>query len=132
MKSFILKSIVLILALSMQTSCVDDDGNNCYYEIISLATEVTGPDTVAVNEPIVINVKFLPFDGCTTFLRFFQERIDNVFYLEVVSKGEQCGCDKEIEEGTTTFTFTPTTAGLYTFRFTSGVDQVLIKNVTVQ
>lgn len=132
MKSIILKSIVLIFAVSIQTSCVDDDGSDCYYEIVSLATAVTGPATVAVNEPIVFNVKFLPFDGCTTFLRINQERLNNVFYLDVISKGEQCGCDKEIEEGSATYTFTPTSTGLYTFRFTSGVDDVIIKNVTVE
>jgi hypothetical protein len=132
MKSFILKSIVLIFAVSIQTSCVDDDGNDCYYEIVSLATEVTGPTTSAVNVPIVFNVKFLPFDGCTTFLRFNQERVNNVFYLDVISKGEQCGCDQEIVEGTATYSFTPSTPGVYTFRFTSDVDAAIIKNVTVE
>lgn len=132
MKSFILKSIVLIFAVFIQTSCVEDDGNECYYEIVSLATLVTGPTTGVVNEPIVFNVKYLPFDGCTTFLRFNEERINNVFYLDVISKGEECGCDKEIEEGTATFSFTPTTPGAYTFRFTSDVDSAIIKNVIVE
>ena len=132
MKSFILKSIVLIFAVFIQTSCVDDDGNNCYYEIVSLATEVTGPETIAVNQPIVFNVKFLPFDGCTRFLKFNQERINNVFYLDVISKGEQCGCDQEIVEGNAIYTFTPTSPGLYTFRFTNDVDSAIIKNVTVE
>ena len=132
MKSLLLKSIVLIIAISIQTSCVDDDGDNCYYEIVSLATEVTGPETVAVNEPIVFNVKFLPFDGCTTFLKFNLERINNVFYLDVISKGEQCGCDLEIVEGSAIYTFTPTSPGIYTFRFTNDVDSAIIKNVTVE
>lgn len=132
MKSFILKSIVLLFTISIQVSCVDGDENECYFEIQSFATAVTGPTTVNVNEPITFEVVYSPLYGCTSFLKFDQEIQDNVYYLRVMSKGDACSCPDDPLPASVTYSVTITTPGEYTFRFKSDVDSAIIKNVTVQ
>jgi len=132
MKSFILKSIVIILAVSIQTSCVSEDDNQCYFEFMSFVTEVTGPETSSVNQEITFEVTYLPSFGCGSFLEFNEGVQENVRYLTIFDKTTACSCTTEPVSTTINYKFTPTTPGEYTFRFKSDEDSSIIKNVTVQ
>lgn len=132
MKSFILKSIVLIFALTIQTSCVSDDDNQCYFEFMSYVTAVTGPETSTVNEEITFVVTYMPTFGCGSFLEFNEGIQGNVRYLTIFDKTTECSCSTEPVSTTINYKFTPTTPGEYTFRFKSDEDSSIIKNVIVE
>lgn len=132
MKSLILKFIVFLFAISIQISCVDDVTNECYFESQSYAIGVSGPETATVNQEISFEVTYLPIAGCTSFLKYNETTADNIHYINITSKSEECFCETDPVAATAIYTATLTAPGEYTFRFKSSSNESIIKNVTVE
>jgi hypothetical protein len=132
MKSFILKSIVVLFFVSMQTSCISEDDNQCYLEFVSYATAVTGPETAAVNEEITFEVTYRPFYGCATFVKFEEGNQENIYFINIIDQTTECNCVTEPTLRVVNYTFTPTTPGEFIFRFKRVDNTTIIKNVIVE
>jgi len=128
--------ILLISTLFLLlVSCNDDDdstGNDsCISYERALITEVDAPTTGTVNQPVNFEVTFQINDGCGAFDEFIETADGNLKIIEVNAKYEGCFCTQAIEMITKSYSFTPTSAGVYTIKFKSSETEFLIVDVEI-
>ena len=123
------KIAFLIVTFFVITSCSlkDDD---CYYEIYSPVTAVSGPETTSVNTNVQIQVTHAPQRACSEFLEFEKTTNGNTTTSRVVNAGNDCVCDLTVSTQVSIYNFIATTPGTYTLEF-FGVSTNLITHTIV-
>jgi hypothetical protein len=127
-----LKFLSLLLFIGVLSGCSLDDGDrSCFYQAAMATTAVTGPETAVVNTVVTYNVTFYVANGCGTFNSLQQSA---GFPKSVVALVDYsgCNCPEVASYVTKPFTFTPTAAGTYEFRFlTDDEATTIVKTLTV-
>ncbi|MDV3538346.1 hypothetical protein CMT75_15535 [Elizabethkingia anophelis] len=104
------------------TNCLGDNrGDNVIYGYLA-TSKVEIKDQKPVGELNKLTVTYKTTNTCQAFVQFQVLRnVDNVVEIAVVgSQRSGDGCTDKAEEKASEFTFTPTKAGTYTFKFWSG------------
>lgn len=115
------------------SSCMDDVGSECYYEIESPIISVIGPETVNVGEEIVFQITFLPQYGCNQFKSFHVNTNENIYNISITTSSSVCNCSEEPFSQNVNYTYTPQSAGTYTFKFSGSNNETSItKDVIVE
>jgi len=94
-------------------------------------TQVTGPNTVLVNQETDFTVEFHTTNGCGKFENLESTSNGNVITLSVVAKYSGCICTDVILQGETTYKFKPTQGGIYYLKFVQPDNTHFIDTVTV-
>ena len=126
------KLAVVILFITTLIGCSINNGEDyCFYQELSPAVAVNGPETATVNQPVVFDVTFQVSNGCGEFNRFNET---NEFPKEIIALAdyEGCVCTQEAKFIIEKYTFTAVAAGNYELRFlTSNQAEPIIKVITV-
>jgi len=126
------KLLSLLLFVSILSGCsLDDSDPSCFYQAAMATTAVTGPDTVVVNTAVTYNVTFYVANGCGVFNSL---QSSNGFPKSIVAIVDYsgCKCEEVASYVTKPYTFTPTAAGTYEFRFlTDSETTTIVKTLTV-
>lgn len=100
-------------------------------EVQAPVYEANAPATASVGKQVTIEVGYHLTDGCKTFHRLQAEKSGNNYTVIVYAKGKGKVCHQAITQAKTTYTFTPTVAGTYTFHFWQGHQNTITKTITV-
>ena len=128
-----LKFLSFFLFVGILAGCsIDDSDPSCFYQAAMTTTAVTGPATVVVNTVVTYDVTFYVANGCGTFNSL---QSSNGFPKSIVALVDYsgCNCPEVASYVTKPYTFTPTAAGTYEFRFlTDNPDTPIVKTLTVK
>jgi hypothetical protein len=132
MKTFKLRFIALLIALSAVTACSIDDGDRqCFNQAAMTTLSVTGPTETTINTPITLQVTFRVANSCGNFNRFME---GTAFPKNVVALVDYAGCDCEPTpqaSQTKPYVFKATTAGTYELKFLQENNLFISKTITV-
>jgi hypothetical protein len=129
------RGLFALMAFALLAGCdpgSNDDGKNCYQVMYIGVTNVTGPETVALGQPIVLAVNYLVENQCGNFKDFYVEAngaYDRTLTLQAEYNG--CNCPIGQVSKSINYSFTPAVAGTYTFRFKVDATTQITKVVTV-
>ncbi|WP_411897705.1 hypothetical protein [Elizabethkingia occulta] len=104
------------------TSCLGDNrGDNIMYGYLA-TTKIEQKEVKPVGEVSKLSITYTTTNTCQAFVQFqVSKNVDNVVELGVVgSQKTGDGCMDKVEDKIVEYTFTPTKAGTYTFRFWAG------------
>ncbi len=131
-----LKGLFGLMAFTLLTGCdpgSNDDGKECYKSLYIGVNNVTGPETVPINQPIVFSVSYFVDSACGDFKDFYVETngaYERTMTLQVEYDG--CNCTPAQTTKSINYSFTPAVSGTYTFKFKVDATNVITKVVTVQ
>ncbi|AWA30083.1 hypothetical protein HYN48_08330 [Flavobacterium magnum] len=124
--------IVALLCVSL-TSCLSDSDpavNECYNTQNVGVTNVTGPTTAGINQPVTFDVTFNVADSCGSFLGFYEEATaTNEKTITVVTKYLGCDCIDGVIAKTTPYTFKGLASGTYVLKFK--ITETTYKTMTI-
>lgn len=121
MKYLKFKAVILLLALTTLTGCLNDDENYCSQTIYPFITTVTGPDTALTGEEITLEVTFPILVPCGTFVGFNENHVyPKTIYAAV--KYEGCNCSGNQTTQTEDYTFSADEPGEYVLKFANGAN----------
>lgn len=103
----------------------------CLSYIQAPVTNVTGPVTGAVNQPITLSVYFGCFNGCGQFNNFEKTSSGNTTTINVIAKYEGCICTQVAPILQTSYNFQASQAGTYELKFLEN-DTYLTHTIVVQ
>ncbi|ATL44540.1 hypothetical protein OZ664_12505 [Elizabethkingia sp. HX WHF] len=104
------------------TSCLGDNrGDNVMYGYLA-TTKIEQKEIKPVGESSKLSITYTTTNTCQAFVQFqLVKNTDNVIELGVVgSQKSGDGCTDKVEDKIVEYPFTPTKAGIYTFRFWAG------------
>lgn len=127
-----LKFLFFLLFAGLLSACsIDASDSSCFNQAAMTTTAVTGPQTVVVNTAATYNVTFYVANSCGTFNSL---RSTDGFPKSIVAIVDYngCECNEVASYVTQPYTFTPTTAGTYEFRFlTDNENAPIVRTLTV-
>ncbi len=125
------KIAFLIVTFFVITSCSlkDDD---CYYEIYSPVTAVSGPETSTVNTNTQIQVTHVPQRACSEFLEFESTTNGNTTTSRVVNSGKDCVCELTVSPQISVYNFKATTPGTYNLEFNGISTNIITHTIVVE
>jgi len=124
--------LALMLVIGIASGCTKDkdSDNEVYGQAPVIAVEVPSP--AQVNKPINFNITVAYPNGCVSFRRFIetmQIKVRSVAVETTIPKDKSCA--EVVVNRTSTYTYTPTEKGSYTFKF-KNYDSWIEKVVTVE
>lgn len=133
MKNMKLRSLALVAFLSIgMVSCSDDDTTSGGPELkTAYVTEVTGPETGAVNAELSYTVTYTVDNNCGNFYSMQESTSGTTKTLEVKARYDGSNCNATPVNKSTTYKFKPTAAGAYSLKFKKSATEFVTKNVTV-
>ena len=120
--------------LALMFSCQEmnlENTDNCFSTEFVKPQNISGPDSVAVNEEIKFDLSIGVKNGCGSFGQFLTITDSTSVNIETVAAYRGCVCTQAAMEIDTAYTFTPTSAGVYQFNFKTGDAVFETKEVTV-
>jgi hypothetical protein len=108
--------LLAALALSA-TGCLGVGPNTCNATLSTPITHVTGPKTIAVNQPATYSLTYSPASGCGTLANLSEQTAGNTHAISVNVSYTTCSCATSAVPAQTTYTFQPTQAGTYYLKF---------------
>jgi len=110
--------------------CSNDNEVKCFESVYIGVTDVTGPTTATVNQTITLNVNFEVQSSCGKFEAFSEENTaTNEKTIALLARYEGCNCTLNTFSRIQPYTFTPTAAGTYVFKFK--ITNTTFKTITV-
>jgi hypothetical protein len=119
----------LFLLTAFRCSKEEDMGPIEYPAYIS---SVYAPATGSVGEPITLDITFTVVNSCGQFGRLATEAHGDTHLIMVYPKYEGQVCAQALKDLITSYTFTPTRKGIYTFQFWQAPEQYLVKAIEIQ
>ncbi|QKG55401.1 hypothetical protein GKZ68_01350 [Hymenobacter sp. BRD128] len=108
----------LLAALGLSaTSCLSVGPDVCNNTLLTPITAVSGPKTIAINQPAVYSLSYLPAGGCGTLANLSEQSSGNTRAIGVNINYASCSCTTTAVPAQTTYTFQPTQAGTYYLKF---------------
>lgn len=138
MKSFRLKSVLVVLFLSIGfVSCSNDDDNDktpAPTEKAALVTEIKGPETGKVNEELSYDVTYIIDNACGQFDKISEVTIGTEKGLQVVAKYPATGaCTMQVPDPQkTVYKFKSATKGTFEIKFKKSEREFLTKKVVIE
>lgn len=134
MKNSVLKSLILLLFVSINlSSCTDDEtGGDTLTLQREFVSAVTGPETGFINNPITLQVSFMADNACGSFNRFIETTAGNTKTIEVEAKYEGSQCATVLTSVVTPYTFNVIVPGTFTFRFKKSATEFIVHTVVVE
>jgi hypothetical protein len=122
----------LLAALALgATSCLGVGPDVCNTTLLTPATSVTGPRTVALNQPAVYTIAYAPASGCGTLANVTEQAADNIRAVSINVSYTSCNCASPAYPAQTTYTFQPSQAGTYYLKFV-GNNAYIVDTLVVQ
>lgn len=111
--------LYLLAALALgATSCLNVGPDTCNTTLATPITNVSGPKTVAVNQPATYSLTYQPAGGCGTLTNLTEQVAGTTRAIGVNVAYTSCSCSATAVAAQTTYTFQPTQAGTYYLKFT--------------
>lgn len=108
----------LLAALGLgATSCLNVGPDKCDTTLLTPITAVSGPKTIAVNQPAAYSLTYMPAGGCGTLANLTEQSSGNTRAIGVNVNYASCSCATAAVSAQTTYTFQPTQAGTYYLKF---------------
>lgn len=122
-------SLYILFIFITITACSID--SKCDFNTISPIIDAQGPESILLGETITFQLLHEPETGCSTNrdLEVFVNQ--NILFIRQLIN-VKCDCFEEPEVINSSFQFTPTEIGTYTFRFESTENSTIIRNVEVE
>jgi hypothetical protein len=126
------KSLICIYIILLLISC-DIGGNDdvCISRQGAFVTAIDAPLTATVNQPVDVEVSFPVVNGCGIFNRFIETTDGNTITIAVEALYDGCFCTADVPTRTTTYSFTPNTAGDYELKFVSSNGNFIVASIEV-
>ena len=103
----------------------------CIGYTTAYVTEVTGPNTMLVDQEADFVVKSYLTDGCGKFENLEATSNEYTLTIRLNAKYEGCVCTANLIEGETTYKFKPTKGGVYYLKYVQPNNTYFIDTVTV-
>lgn len=135
MKSFRLKSVLVVLFLSIAfVSCSNDDDKVVVNPITktALVTEIKGPATGKVNDELSYDVTFVVDNGCGEFSKFTEVTIGGVKGLQVEAKYLSEVCTQATELKKAVYKYKATAKGTIEIKFKKSETEFLTQKVVIE
>jgi len=136
MKSFRLKSALVVLFLSIGfASCSNDDDNNTPAPTAkaALVTEIKGPATGKVNDELSYDVTYVVDNACGEFDKISEVTIGSVKGLQVIAKYPSEVCTQQVPEPKkTVYKFKSATKGTFEITFKKSETEFLTQKVVIE
>ncbi|WP_276380407.1 hypothetical protein [Flavobacterium sp. H4147] len=136
MKSFKLKSILVVLFLSISiVSCSNDDDEKPVVPNVkaALVTEIKGPATGKVNDELSYEVTFVVDNACGEFDKISEVTIGAVKGLQVIAKYPSEVCTQQVPDPKkTVYKFKATAKGTYDIKFKKSETEFLTQKVVIE
>ena len=136
MKSFKLKSVLVVLFLSIVSfSCNNDDDEKPVDNPVSkaaLVTEIKGPATGKVNDELSYEVFFVVDNACGEFDKISEVKIGTINGLQVIAKYPTGVCTQQVPDPKkTVYKFKATAKGTFDIKFKKSETEFLTKTVVI-
>ena len=136
MKSFRLKSVLVVLFLSVAfVSCSNDDDNKTpdTKTKAALVTEIKGPATGKVNDELSYDVTYVVDNACAEFDKISDVTIGSVKGLQVIAKYPSQVCTQQVPEPKkTVYKFKSATKGTFEIKFKKSETEFLTQKVVIE
>ncbi|GAA3743449.1 MULTISPECIES: hypothetical protein [Flavobacterium] len=135
MKSFRLKSVLVVLFLSIAfVSCSNDDDNKTPAPTskAALVTEIKGPATGKVNDELSYDVTYVVDNACAEFDKISEVTIGSVKGLQVIAKYPSQVCTQQVPEPKkTVYKFKSAAKGTFEIKFKKSETEFLTQKVVI-
>jgi len=135
MKSFRLKSALVVLFLSIAfVSCSNDDDNKtpAPTEKAALVTKIEGPATGKVNDELSYEVTYVVDNACAEFDKISEVTIGSVKGLQVIAKYPAQVCTQQVPEPKkTVYKFKSAAKGTFEIKFKKSETEFLTQKVVI-
>ncbi|MBO9585137.1 MAG: hypothetical protein J7574_13330 [Flavobacterium sp.] len=137
MKSFRLKSVLVVLFLSIAfVSCSSDDDNKTPAPTTTkaaLVTEIKGPATGKVNDELSYDVTYVVDNACAEFDKISEVTIGSVKGLQVIAKYPSEVCTQQVPDPKkTVYKFKATAKGTFEIKFKKSETEFLTQKVVIE
>ncbi len=137
MKSFRLKSVLVVLFLSIAfVSCSNDDDNDktpVPTTKAALVTEIKGPATGKVNDELSYEVTYVVDNSCAEFDKISEVTIGSVKGLQVIAKYPAAVCTQQVPEPKkTVYKIKPTAKGTVEIKLKKSETEFLTQKVVIE
>lgn len=136
MKSFRLKSVLVVLFLSTAfVSCSNDDNDSPEEPTTKTAfvTEIKGAATGKVNEELSYDVTFIVDNACGEFSKISETTIGSVKGFEVLAKYPVGVCTQQVPDPKkTVYKFKSATKGTFEIKFKKSATEFLTQKVVIE
>ncbi|MFB9080880.1 hypothetical protein ACFFLS_22295 [Flavobacterium procerum] len=136
MKSFRLKSVLVVLFLSISfASCSNDNDEKTPVPTTkaALVTEIKGPATGKVNDELSYDVTYVVDNACAEFDKISEVTIGDVKGLQVIAKYPSQICTTEIPAPKkTVYKFKATAKGTFEIKFKKSETEFLTQKVVIE
>ncbi|HEY1193324.1 hypothetical protein [Flavobacterium sp.] len=136
MKSFRLKSVLVVLFLSLAiVSCSNDDDEKTPAPTTkaALVTEIKGPATGKVNEELSYEVTYVVDNACAEFDKISEVTIGDVKGLQVIAKYPSEVCTQQVPDPKkTVYKIKPTVKGTLEIKFKKSETEFLTQKVVIE
>jgi hypothetical protein len=128
----LLHPLILLLLLALTGCSKDDDAEIIIEKEATPVVDVIIPEGATAGVPVPVKVYFVVNSGCGRFKRFSESINGNTYTIAVHPYYVSGPCTLNIPVLQSDYTFTPKTAGVYTFRFWQSHDKYLERTITVK
>ena len=117
---------LFVLAALGLTGCLKARPSECHSTVLAPVLSVSGPKTVAVNQPATYGLSYELEGPCGKFNSVSDEAIasPNLRIVGVKVDYEGCNCPQATIPAQAVYTFVPTKAGTYYLNFAAGTNFV--------
>lgn len=126
-----MKNYVFIALALGATSCLNVGPDTCNTTLLTPVTSVSGPKTIAVNQPAVYSLTYSPAGGCGTLANVTEQTAGNIRAVGVNVNYATCTCATPAALGQATYTLQPSQVGTYYLKFV-GDSNYIIDTLVVQ
>ncbi|KRB55732.1 hypothetical protein [Flavobacterium sp. Root186] len=136
MKSFKLKSVLVVLFLSIVSfSCNNDDDEKPADNPVlkaALVTGITGPATGKVNDELSYEITYIVDNACGEFDKISEVKIGTINGLQVIAKYPTGVCTQQVPDPKkTVYKFKATAKGTFDIKFKKSETEFLTKTVVI-
>lgn len=121
-----IKKLLVLLSIVISVfSCSLDDEENYHYELVA-SSSVEIPEQMTVNETREITIYYMLESDCYTVTQLdyrYSDQFERTVALVAVVRDNSYCQSIANEVFSETFDFTPTTAGMYTFKILNGFNE---------
>ena len=136
MKSFRLKSVLVVLFLSIGfVSCSNDDDNNTPAPTTkaALVTEIKGPTTGKVNDELSYDVTYVVDNACAEFDKISEVTIGSEKGLQIIAKYPSEVCTQQVPDPKkTVYKFSSKVKGTFEIKFKKSETEFLTQKVVIE
>lgn len=111
-----LLGLISVLVVLLAVACNKPD-DLCEEDKLTAAFVFDYPDTVAVDEPFILNVNYVVENSCGDFGTFEGERYDNTLEVRLKTHYSGCDCTDEYLEKSVSYPVTFDEEGVYELKF---------------